>query len=282
MRYYAVTPESFGQLGVFGRQIQKCTPDRIDLKVEFVRPYCVAYLDQTMLTESRARSINLTSTYKKVNRYLRQINFEHLAPRALLAKPFPQQDIIKIVRFNGAPLQVEAKVVSWLTETVKPFLPKQSPTLWKRVVENFWEITHNGIQHGGGSFGISACSQFYPMMGYFEVAFYDRGNGIPKLVRAFGAVKNSSPDCACIEWAAQKGNSTLPTGTSAGLGLHLLREFLKLNRGSIQIVSGDGYFGQDGYGQSTYLSLRNPIAGTLVNIRVVFDDDLYQLEGEDE
>jgi hypothetical protein len=76
-------------------------------------------------------------------------------------------------------------------------------------------------------------------------------------------------------------NLTLILKLKHYFGLHLLREFLKVNRGAIQIVSGDGYFGQFGDDAPSFQNLRNPIAGTLVNIRVVFDNHLYQLKGED-
>lgn len=47
------------------------------------------------------------------------------------------------------------------------------------------------------------------------------------------------------------------------------------------MISGDGYFGQVGPDQPTITTLRNPIQGTLVNIRVVFDNKLYTIKGED-
>ena len=181
----------------------------------------------------------------------------------------------------GTPLEVENKVVRWLTKEVLTFLPKLSPNLRKEIVENLWEIIHNGLVHGEGEFGVSVCGQFYPQMGYFEVAFSDLGHGIPKLVHDFGAVPPSSCDADCVAWAVEKGHSTRPFSESAGLGLYLLREFLSINGGAFQLVSGDGYFGQVGPTDSTIITLRNPIQGTLVNIRVVFNDHLYRIKGEE-
>jgi hypothetical protein len=87
-------------------------------------------------------------------------------------------------------------------------------------------------------------------------------------------------DAECIDWAVQKGNSTRPRNEPSGLGLHLLRQFLSLNQGVFQIVSGNGYYGQHANNQPTICTLKSSIKGTLVNIRVVFDNDLYQLKGE--
>lgn len=251
------------------------------LKVKFIRPYGIAYLDQFILNLQDRRNFRVASTYPEVNQYLRQCGFGHLPKHAPCASSYPQDEIIKVRRFNGSPLEVENKVVRWLTREVLTFLPRLSSKLRKEIVENLWEITHNGLLHGEGEFGVSACGQFYPQMGYFEIAFSDLGHGIPRLVRDFRAVPVSACDADCIAWAVEKGHSTRPFTESAGLGLHLLRQFLSINGGVFQLISGDGYFGQVGPDQPTITTLRNPIQGTLVNIRVVFDNKLYTIKGED-
>lgn len=251
------------------------------LKVKFIRPYGLAYLDQFILNLKDRRNFSVASTYPEVNQYFKQCGFRHLRKSAPCGNPFPQEEIITIRRFTGSALEVENKVVRWLTKEVLTFLPRLSTKLRKEIVENLWEIIHNGLVHGEGEFGVSVCGQFYPQMGYFEVAFSDLGHGIPKLVRDFEAVAPSASDSDCIAWAVEKGHSTRPFTESAGLGLHLLREFLSINGGVFQLISGDGYFGQVGPNQPTITTLRNPIQGTLVNIRVVFDDKLYKFKGED-
>lgn len=256
----------------------------MELKVAFLRPYGVAYLDQIMLYEKRKQKCrHLISTYSNVNQYLKQSAFKHLHPRAKCDNPFPQEDIIKVKRFNGEALAVETGVVRWLTREVIPSFPSLSARVHKPIVENLWEIVHNGLRHGEGEHGVSAAGQFYPKMGYFEVAFYDRGRGIPTRVKNFGALAENRPDSECIAWSLEKGHSTEPVGQSSGLGLHLLRQFLMLNGGLLQIVSGNGYLHHSG-GDSNPIhteTMRNSIEGTLVNIRVIYDDKLYKMAGED-
>jgi hypothetical protein len=278
--FFGIKPESLGQLGVLGRQVKECDVKSLEIKAKFLRPYGVAYLDQILLREKISRTLSLSSSYPEVNRYFKQVGFEHLAKKAELGAPFPQEDIIKVKRFSGSETDVERQVLEWLSKSVRPFLPDHSPKFWKKIVKNLWEIVHNGLLHGEGIHGVSACGQFYPMMKYFEVAFYDCGHGIPKKVKDFRAMKESATDCDCISWAVQKGNSTMPLKESAGLGLHLLREFLRMNGGIIQIVSGNGYFGQNAQEQASVISLKNSIPGTLVNIRVNYDDNMYSMKGE--
>ncbi len=284
MLYYGIRPESLGQLGVLGRHVCECQEKAVELKVRFLRPYGVAYLDQIMQHEKRkdARR-HLVSTYSNVNQYLKQSGFKHLHPKADCGKPFPQADIVKLKRFRGEALTVEAGVVRWLTKEVIPSFPSLSPQVYKPMVENLWEIVHNGLRHGRGEHGVSAAGQFYPKMGYFEVAFYDRGCGIPTRVKESGAIERMRPDYECIAWSIEKGHSTEPVDRSSGLGLHLLRQFLMLNGGLLQIVSGNGYLHHSG-GESSRIhteTMRNSIDGTLVNIRVIYDDKLYKMAGED-
>lgn len=281
MLLYGIGAASFGQLGNLGAKILACTNRNAVVKVKFVRPYWVAYIDQTMLTaKNNGGPGTLSSTYPEVNQYLKQCRLSHLAENASCGTAFPQTEIITTRRFVSSSGSIDTEVVEWARADVLHFMPSLSDRLGKRIVENLWEIVHNSLIHGEGANGVSVSGQFYPTMGYFEVAFYDSGFGIPGRVKDFRAIKMTARDHECIEWALQKGNSTRPLGETGGLGLHLLRDFLRVNHGSIQIVSGNGYFGQDEYGQSSFLTLRNPIAGTLVNMRVVFDDNLYQLEGE--
>ncbi len=282
MLYYSNKPESLGQLGTLGRQVVGGEDDGARIRVKFLRPYCVAYLDQTLLAHNKGSRSGrrVSSEYPEVNQYLRQTGFEFVTEGAKTSRAFPQRDIISVVRFSGKALDVQRVLVSWLDISVKPFLPRLTAKLWKQMVENLWEIAHNALFHGESEFGVSACGQFYPQMGYLEVAFYDAGYGIPSRVRGARMIDGTKPDSSCIEWAMQKGNSTNPLPQTGGLGLHLLQEFLKINGGTIQIVSGDGCFGQCGNDPPSICTLRNSIQGTLVNLRIIYDDSLYRLKGE--
>jgi hypothetical protein len=233
-----------------------------------------------MLQISKQRNLQLLSTYPTANRYLSQCGFRFIGSQAQFAAPFPEQNIIRLKKFVGKPITIEEELVQWVEHSVIGFLPKMDRQLHKNIVENLWEIVHNGLVHGEGEHGVSSCGQAYPAKGYFELAFYDVGNGIPKLVREFNPFSPAMKDAECIDWAVQKGNSTRPRGEPSGLGLHLLRQFLSVNQGVFQIVSGNGYYGQHANNQPTICTLKSSIKGTLVNIRIVFDNYLYQLKGD--
>ena len=248
------------------------------IKVEFLRPYGLVYLDQIMLKDcEKYPTKKLYSSYPKANRYLKQCGFRHLKNGVALSDPFPQNYIIKIERFLKGTESLEEHFVDWVNKNVIQFIPKCSGELEKQIVEKMWEIVINAHRHSECKFGVSICGQFYPKKGYFEIAFFDCGYGIPTVVKRHKALKRGEMDYKCIEWAMKKGTSTKPMNEPSGLGLFLLREFIKINQGAFQISSGNGYFGNIDSKKPTKKTLKNPINGTLVNLRVIYDENIYTL-----
>jgi ketosteroid isomerase-like protein len=83
-----------------------------------------------------------------------------------------------------------------------------------------------------------------------------------------------------ISWAAQDGHTSRTGAIPGGLGIGLLREFVLRNRGSLQIVSEDGYWLFDGKGEHSW-ELRQAFPGTFVNLRIMTNDEaLYKAAGE--
>ena len=83
-----------------------------------------------------------------------------------------------------------------------------------------------------------------------------------------------------IAWALE-GNNTTKTGSiPGGLGLKLIRDFIKLNGGRIQIVSDAGYWETHKDGNAV-LPFTAAFPGTLVNIEInTADKCAYQLASE--
>ncbi|MBU0559951.1 MAG: hypothetical protein KJ799_03800 [Bacteroidetes bacterium] len=279
--YYSIDPKSLGQLANLKKIIDMSKQDSIGLKARFFRPYCVAYLNQVLWTINEKRKVKVFSIDSNLNSYLKQSGFEFLSQEAQFGELFPQENIITIRRFKDAK-DLDSKVIKWLENIVYKFIPNCSQQLRKKIVQSLWEILNNGFTHGKSKYGISSCGQYYPKKKYFEIAFYDSGYGLANRVWDYKSGKlELLNDSDCIEWAAQKGNSTLQN-PDAGLGLFLLREFLKVNQGAFQIIAGKGYFGNMEEEIDIKHTLRNSIDGTLVNIRVnISENIIYKLKGEE-
>ncbi len=265
-----INPKSISELPKLKRLIECSADEYAETKLKFIRPYCVAYLDQSMREIRKTKDVLLMPLHPTVHQYLKQCGFEFLYGNCINNKVFNDDIIIPLIRFT--PIEhSEEKIIDWLSQKVIKFIPQINRELRKKIVENFWEIVLNAFLHSESEFGISACGQLYPNRRYFELAFYDGGIGIAKKVKNYGAIKGYQEDYLCIEWALQKGTSTTDK-PSAGLGLHFLREFLKINQGNFQFISGNGYFGNHNSQSTAKISLDNVLEGTLINLRIMFDN----------
>ena len=96
----------------------------------------------------------------------------------------------------------------------------------------------------------------------------DLGIGIRNRVCQYLNESLSSVDA--IEWAMKERNTTKPND-SGGLGLAILKSFIALNRGKIQILSGDGFweFSEKGTDKRFF---SNEFPGTAVNICINTND----------
>jgi hypothetical protein len=79
-----------------------------------------------------------------------------------------------------------------------------------------------------------------------------------------------------------EGQNTTKTGPiPGGLGLKLLREFITLNKGCIQVVSDKGFWEQDSNGNVITKAFSYPFPGTVVNIEInTADKNTYALSSE--
>lgn len=109
-------------------------------------------------------------------------------------------------------------------------------SLKEKILESVLELFNNVTQHTTAKF-LSTCGQFFPKT---KKLIFSIGN----LGETFSDKISSKVDIEgydnCIEWALGFSNSTKTE--SGGLGLYTLNEFLKLNAGQIQIISGKDFF----------------------------------------
>lgn len=267
-----LNPKTISRLPELRKQIETSEEEYAETNLKFVRPYCVAYLDQVMRTIRKSKQVLLMPIHPKVHQYLKQCGFEFLYGNCINAENFNEEIIVPLIRFLPGEHTSE-DVISWLEQKVIKFIPKINRELRKKIVANLWEIVSNVFVHSESEFGVSVCGQLYPQKGYFELAFYDEGIGLANKIKMYGAIKEEDEDYLCIEWALQEGTSTTDK-PSAGLGLHFLREFLKINQGNFQFISGNGYFGNFNSLIAEKLQLKNSIEGTLINLRIMFDNIL--------
>jgi hypothetical protein len=163
------------------------------------------------------------------------------------------------------------------------FFPQISPALRRALCLRFVEIYINAFVHSQSPVGAFSCGQGYPSGIFpFQLTVVDLGIGIPANVREFLGQPQMTGRQA-LYWALQEGHSTKfpPGGSGAfGLGLKLLSDLARLNRGRLEIYSHDGYacIQQSGVIVDNF---EKDFPGTVLNLELRQDDNFYYLTSED-
>lgn len=163
----------------------------------------------------------------------------------------------------------------------KTDFPKLSIIAKTEISRSIFEIYSNAIIHGNCE-DVYSCGQYFPrkVPPRIDFTIVDLGNTIKKNVNIFlGETKTGKES---IEWAIQSNNSTKPKTNKipGGLGLKLITDFVKLNKGKLQIVSSDGYWelNKQIINSSNF---KNEFPGTIVNIEFNLNDkNFYYLKEE--
>lgn len=157
-----------------------------------------------------------------------------------------------------------------------------SHLLRNAIVGHMWEIYNNAFEHSGSKIGVFSCGQHFRRNNELILSVVDFGQGIPAKVRNF---LSSDPRAeqltaaSCLRWAFQSGNSTCTGDIARGLGLDLLRKFIRLNQGKLEVYGNNGYVIIDKNGDR-YENRGISFEGTLVYITLRCDENLYSLKGE--
>lgn len=157
-------------------------------------------------------------------------------------------------------------------------MPAMTDALKKKFRESIFEIFSNAVLHSRTQLGIFSCGQYYPKRQRLDFSVADLGIGMRENIRKSLGL-DLLPEKA-IAWATQDRNTTKRGPVPGGLGLKLLREFIDLNGGSIQIVSDAGYWRRTNC-QTSSARLSHPFPGTVVTLEInTADSNSYALVSE--
>jgi len=161
----------------------------------------------------------------------------------------------------------------------KPDFPKHSRLLGKKINESIFELFENARTHGHSK-TIFTCGQLYTGITpkRLDMTIVDLGNTIKYNVNEYLGKEMAGHEA--IAWAMKYGNTTKTGDISGGLGLDLIFEFIKLNKGKIQIISSDGFWEYRREEVETRVFDR-PFPGTIANIEFNLEDEEYYVLKEE-
>lgn len=158
-----------------------------------------------------------------------------------------------------------------------------SARLRDAIAGRVWEIYNNAFEHSGTPIGVFSCGQHLDSSNQLILSVVDFGQGIPSKVRNFLSLKDRRAekltDASCLRWAFQRGNSTFTGEVPRGLGLDLIKEFIRLNEGKLEVYSNTGYAIINKSGEM-YRNREVGFHGTLIHITLRCDESMYKFEDE--
>ncbi len=158
-----------------------------------------------------------------------------------------------------------------------------SPRLCDAIVGHMWEIYNNAFEHAASEIGVFSCGQYFPNNNELVLSMVDFGRGIAANVRNFlrqDPRSNRLPAANCIQWAFQSGTTTLPNSMARGVGLDLLKEFIRANYGKLEVYSNEGSGRIDEKGEK-FFNHSSSFQGTIFHITLTCDEKLYKFASED-
>lgn len=163
----------------------------------------------------------------------------------------------------------------------KQRFPRCSDRAKAKIIESIYEIFANAVSHGGlGS--VYCCGEMHSRnnKNTLDMTFVNLGLSVVDNVNKY-MVDTNRPvleSCDALDWAFVKGNTT--KSVPGGLGLDILKQFIDMNDGQIQMISGDAMLEiEHNNHNNTPLDRRFP--GTIVTVEFNCDDDkTYLLKNE--
>lgn len=171
---------------------------------------------------------------------------------------------------------------SWLADKNEI---RMTTALRREILGKVWELYANAFEHSGSPVGVVTCGQLFPHRREVGLTLTDFGCSIGPNVRrhlvatSWEAGQDAMSDAMAIEWAFQPGNTTRESA-EGGLGFDLVSEFVRLNRGSLNLYSGFGRVRMDASHAAQYETTTFDFPGTMVDIRLRCEDGVYGLAHE--
>lgn len=226
---------------------------------------------------NRDNKINLYGFQEDTEKTLKKNGFYNLIDGTFK----PEASYIKVIDFRKFKLDESSFFQDYVDQQLLSIedLPIMSQLLKKKINKSILEIFNNAHIHGGSNY-IFTCGQLFSKEEKLKFTISDMGITIRKKVNDFHKTGNKIDGKGSILWAVEEGNTTKIGKIPGGLGLSLIRDFLKLNKGKLQIISSDGFW-EENEDINFSKNFNNRYLGTIVNMEFNLNDkNSYILQSE--
>lgn len=261
----------FESIAIVAREAKALRADRLDLDLSSCQVFDanMASALGTVLARiaDNFNAIEVVNAPPEVGAVLRKSGF----PYAHGYKPSNDQDAV-ILPFRRIKLSDEGRFADYLGRHLAAnSVPGLMEGARRALRQCIFEVFQNAVVHSGSRLGVFVCGGLDTRIQCLDVTISDAGEGIRDNVRRYLERKVSS--VASIRWALQQGHTTKTGPQPGGVGLKFLKDFVALNRGTLQIASRFGFYELKN-GEHTFAKLAADLPGTSVNIQINTRDSI--------
>lgn len=142
--------------------------------------------------------------------------------------------------------------------------------LKEQVNSSIFEVIENIFQHSGQSYVIMS-GQFFPALKMLKISIGNFGKTIVENVKKHKGLEDTKK---AFEWALEYPHTTKDkTATIGGIGIAILRRFLKDNHGKLSIVSDKVFYVSEDQGEKIEC-LDYKFPGTIVTLEIKLNKEL--------
>lgn len=242
-------------------------------KTTWMDPFAITVISGTIQRCLQAKKRGVTyipPEDKKLKDYLSQIGFNTFFH--LNGKDIHKDTSVELAQLTALkPLYIENLIIlidskMRLSQGVKDSLKM-----------SLQEILTNVFDHSKSENGCFVCAQYYPAKKTIRLCITDFGVGILSTLKKKYEVTN---DIDAIKLSVKERVTSRPQ--SAGFGLTNIRNFLKVNEGTLAIISGKGKVNFYSNKVESY-NISKGFEGTVVNLKINANkESFYFLTDEEE
>lgn len=264
---------SYDRFAKLQTEIESCQESDISINIDINNRFGYTFLFLFSTLPYLADKYN-----KNLSFYCNEKNFKLLKKLGFLddkTKYDEKNDYCENIKSNTGLITGEEHIFKIVTEITREAPVKMSQELSDIFISKAGEMYNNALEHSGGV--VLGAKYFRNQKNTYCFSCYDTGVGIPANVLNVNDSIESQEEA--FRWAMVDGNSTVKSGIPRGIGLGLLKSFVRANDGVIRICSGKVLYTYNKISGEIYHELSNEFHGTLFEMDIIADNERKYILG---
>jgi anti-sigma regulatory factor (Ser/Thr protein kinase) len=262
-KLFAIMEKSFQEINI-----------ELHLEVSSLAPIDVLIITQFLIVQGQKKcNISISSSNVHVKAYIKAIRLADFV-KLNIHKP---STIRAIPEFSAMPIRrVEREsMYAYINNTERYFKTICKSKDLAMLNQCMSELINNVYDHSHSEIGAYVFCQYHPDLNEIKMAVSDYGIGIPKSVNEYrlGQGEEKISDVDGVKWAIKENKTTQSIPQNTGRGLDIVNSFMKKNKGTWKLLSGNAFLDGSSSGKNQYKeNFIYGFKGTVVQLDICIED----------